>query len=244
MSPTPPPPIEYDKNRAYTITEFDALNSWLETHNLIVDGEAISTFELDPAGKLIPVRPPPAFKGPVITEIIRQLGTWNALSGRKGVVTGSRGGFNLGTSVRMPAAAFTPRAVYRNLTQLQLLTFRGEPFHPSVIFEVEDVSAAPAKLDEVSAKIEHEYFAGGTQLAILVDPISRTIFTFKRDKKDGVVRRLDCGWSDVSCGDILPRFVLRVSKIDDATSPVCCCYSCYLPIPSIYNIFPKPLLLT
>lgn len=48
----PKHPIENDID---TSTEFEVLNSWLKTHELVVEGIAISNFELDPKGKLIPV---------------------------------------------------------------------------------------------------------------------------------------------------------------------------------------------
>ena len=220
MNPTPP--IEYDKNRTYTLKEFEVLNDWLKTHELVIEGEAIHGFELDSTGKLIPVPQTPIFKKIVVGEIARQLGNWNIRTRQNGVVTGSSGGFNLGTSIRAPAVAFTPRDIYRNLTPLQLLTFQGQPFHPSVIVEVEDVSTSP-KLAEITATIENEYFPAGIQLGLLVDPINRTIFTFKQDVC-GVVRRLNYGWRDVSCGDIL---LLRVSNIDEATSQVCHSYFPY-----------------
>ena len=45
-----------------------------------------------------------------------------------------------GRTIRAPDVAFTPTDTYRNLTQQQLLTFQGQPFHPTVVVEVEDVS--------------------------------------------------------------------------------------------------------
>ena len=144
-------------------------------------------------------------------------------------MTGSQGGLNLdmagGRTIRAPDVAFTPTDTYRNLTQQQLLTFQGQPFHPTVVVEVEDVSASH-KLEEITAEIETEYFPAGIQLGLLVDPVTKNIFTSKRDRR-GVVRRRNCGWRDISGGDFWPEFVLEVWKIDEAISQVCYARSSY-----------------
>ena len=229
-----PPPIKYDKNRTYTVQEFELLNSWLKTHELVIEGKAVNGFELGPTGKLITVPPVPVLKELAVTEIARQLCQWNIYSRQNGVVTGPQGGFSLDTGdgnlvtnggrvIRAPDVAFTPASTYRNLTQEQLLTFRGGPFHPSFIVEVDDV-ATSSKLEEITAKIKNEYFPAGIEFGLLVDPINRIIYTFERTTH-GDVKRCNRGWSDVSCGETLPNFVLEVWMIDDAASQVC--YSCF-----------------
>ena len=226
-----PPPVKYDKNQIYTLEEFERLNCWLKTHELVVDGTAVTGFELDPTAKLITVPPVPVRKEVAVMEIGRQVCQWNILARQNGVVTSSQGGFSLppdqeatlvtgaGLIIRAPDVAFTPKETYRNLTQEQLLTFRGEPFHPSFIVEVDDVGT-PSKLADLTAKIKNEYFPAGIELGLLVDPVNRTIYTFKRTKL-GNVRRVNRGWSDIPCDPCLPRFVLTVWLIDDAASQVC-----------------------
>ena len=119
---------------------------------------------------------------------------------------------------------FTPPDTYRNLTPQQHLTCQGQPFHPSVIIEVEDVCTS-LKLEELTSKIENEYFPAGIELGLLVDPMTPTVFTFKKDIR-GVAWRRNCRWRDVACGDVLPGFILQVWKTNEAASQVCyCCFS-------------------
>ena len=76
------------------------------------------------------------------------------------------------------------------------------------------------QIGKITAKIKTEYFPAIIQLGLLVDPVTKDIFTFKRDTR-GVVRRRNCGWRDISGGDFLPEFVLEVWKIDEAISQIC-----------------------
>ena len=219
MCPTPsPPPPTYEKGRTYTVKEFEDLNRWLKTNELVVEGQALNSFDLDSTGKLIPVPQTPILKEVVVAKIVSQLTTWNVYTQQNGAVTSSQGGFNLDTSggrtIRAPDVAFTPPNTYQNLTQQQLTTFQGLPFCPTVIVEVEDVSL-PSKLNELDAKIKSEYFPAGIELALLVDPIIRKIITFKRDV-NGVVKKWNCGWRDVACNTFLPDFVLQVAGIDSS----------------------------
>jgi len=50
--------------------------------------------------------------------------------------------------------------------------------------------------------------------------VNRNIYVFKEDI-NGVVHCLNKRWRDVVGGDVLPDFVLKVWKIDEATSQVC-----------------------
>jgi Uma2 family endonuclease len=76
------------------------------------------------------------------------------------------------------------------------------------------------KLNELTAKFKETYFPAGVQLGWLIDPINKKIFVFKRDR-NGLVRRYSHSWSDVSGGDVLPGFLLKISNIDEAVSQVC-----------------------
>ena len=152
------PPIKYGKGRTYSTEEFELLNGWLKTHELVIEGTTVSHFELNSRGNLIPVPQTPIL---TVSEITWQFCQWNTQTRCNGTVTGSQGDFNLdmagGRTIRAPDVAFTPTDTYRNLTQQQLLTFQGQPFHPTVVVEVEDVSASH-KLEEITAKIKIEYF--------------------------------------------------------------------------------------
>ncbi|RUO96725.1 hypothetical protein BC936DRAFT_141556, partial [Jimgerdemannia flammicorona] len=155
-----------------------------------------------------------------VEEIGRQLGNWNIQTRQNGAVTSSQGGFNLSTTggrtIRAPDVAFTPSGTYRILSHQQLMTFQGQAFHPTFVVEVEDVSAA-SKFEELKDKFETYYFPAGVQLGWLVDPVNRNVYVLKKDT-NGVVRCRDKGWRDVAGGDVLPDFVLKIWKIDEATS--------------------------
>ena len=218
-------------DRRYTLEEFEAINSWQKTKPVGLDDSSKSRFEsLDHishfeyvSGYLIPMPETPIEKEAVVLEIGRQLGNWNVETGQNGVPTSSQGGFNFtttgGRSIRAPDVAFTPKQTYRSLSVVQRRTFKGEPFCPTFVVEVEDTSKK-AKLTALTAKFKETYFPAGVQLGWLIDPIGKKIFVFKRDR-NGLVRRYSHGWSDVSGGDVLPGFLLKVSDIDEAVSQVC-----------------------
>ncbi|RUS24255.1 hypothetical protein BC938DRAFT_473880, partial [Jimgerdemannia flammicorona] len=84
------------------------------------------------------------------------------------------------------------------------------------VVEVEDLSA-DSKFTELKDKFKNDYFPAGIQLGWLVDPVNRNIYILKKDT-NGVVRCLNKGWRDVDGGDVLPGFVLKVWKIDQAIS--------------------------
>jgi len=230
MLETEDPPINYHPDHTYTVEQFEEVNDWLKTHSLviIINEIPVSHFELDLKGRLIPIPHNPIFQEVVISEIARQLLNWNIRTQQNGVVTTSQGGFNLsitgGRTIRAPDVAFTPSKTYRNLTTPQLMTFQGESFHPTFVVEVEDVSATP-KLEELTNKFKTEYFAAGVQLGWLVDPVNQDIYVFKKDSH-GVVCCLKKRWKNVAGGDLLPDFILKVWKIDEATSQVCFMFFC------------------
>ncbi|CAG8627474.1 4212_t:CDS:2 [Paraglomus occultum] len=214
------PPVKYHPDHIYTFKQFELLNDWLKTNELLIDNTPINHFELDKKGRLIPMLQTPIFKEATVGNIYGQLDRWNVQTRQNGVPTCSQGGFNLSTTggrtIRAPDVAFTPSETYRNLTHQQLMTFQGQPFHPTFVVEVEDVSA-DSKLEELKDKFKTVYFPAGVQLGWLVDPVNRNIYVFKEDI-NGVVRCLNKGWRDVAGGDVLPGFVLEVRLIDEVLS--------------------------
>ena len=215
--------FDYQPDRIYTFEEFEAVNDWLKTHELVIDNVPISHFELDSEGKLIPMPQTPIKKEAAVGEIVGQLRNWNINTRQNGGVTTSQGGFNLSTTggrtIRAPDVAFTPKQTYCNLTQQQLLTFRGQPFSPIFAVEVEDLSVA-SKLSELTRKFKDEYFPAGVELGWLIDPRGKDIYVFKKNRT-GTVHRRHHGWNDVGGGGVLPGFVLKVWRIEEAISQVC-----------------------
>ena len=134
---TKDPPVEYQKDRIYTFEQFELLNDWLETNELVIDETPINHFEFDSKGRLIPTPQKPIFMALVVAEICAQVCKWNIQTRQNGVVTSSQGGFNLsmtgGRTIRVPDVAFTPSETYHNLNDQQLMTFQGEAFHPTLL---------------------------------------------------------------------------------------------------------------
>ena len=93
----------------YSFETFDAINDWLNTNALEIDGSPISYFERNSEGRLIAMLQTPIKKEAAVTEIGRQLANWNMHTAQNGVVTSSQGGFLLDHGViRAPDVAFTP----------------------------------------------------------------------------------------------------------------------------------------
>ena len=90
--------------------------------------------------------------------------------------------------VKAPDVAFTPKDIYCGLDAQQLDTFQGAPFYPIFVVEVDDLSTA-SKLNTLTSKFLETYFPAGVELGWLVDPINKTIFTFKKESDDVVGRR-------------------------------------------------------
>ncbi|KAF9347880.1 hypothetical protein BGX26_000671 [Mortierella sp. AD094] len=158
------PPIEYNPKVTYSFEQFEVLNNWLKTHELVIDKVPISHFELEETGKLIPMPQTPIYKEVVVAEIARQIGAWNINSRQNGVITSSQGGFNIsitgGRQMRAPDVAFTTRETYRQLSMQQLNTFQGPAFSPVFVVEVEDLTEN-AKLTSLTSKFKEEYFPAG-----------------------------------------------------------------------------------
>jgi Uma2 family endonuclease len=165
-------------------------------------------------------------KAAAVAEIVRQLANWNVYTAQNGVVTSSQGGFLLGHgTIRAPDVAFTSQATYSKLTQQQRLSFKGAPFSPVFVVEVDDLTNQH-KLDSLTKKIKETYFPSGVRLAWLLDATHQIFFTFSSTTA-GVVRRYLPHWSDkdgepavVRGGDVLPGFRVELLRIDNAISPV------------------------
>ncbi|KAL1922243.1 uncharacterized protein VTP21DRAFT_9782 [Calcarisporiella thermophila] len=212
--------FDYQPDRIYTVREFEAINDWLKTHHLGISDIPIIHFELDSSGKLIPVSQTPVYIEGAVAEIGRQLGNWNIHSKQNGAITASQGGFNLttagGRTIRAPDIAFIPKETYRALTQEQLLSFQGQPFSPTFVVEVEDLTLE-SKLSVLTKKFKDEYFPAGIELGWLIDPVNKSIYTFKRTVS-GSVRRHNHGWRDVTGRDVLPEFILDIMVMDNILS--------------------------
>lgn len=108
--------------------------------------------------KLIPT---PMFvfgKEVIVGKIYELLGNWvdwNPEYGGSGTI--SQGAFIIGPNrdVRMPDVAYIPRDIFRNLTQQQQWTYRGEPFAPSFVVQVDTLTGPQSQLDALDYKMKH-----------------------------------------------------------------------------------------
>ena len=215
----------YKPNLTYSIETFESINNWLKTNSLQIDSTPVNGFERDSKGRLIPMPPAPLGKEIAVSEICRQLSTWNRFSAQPGAVSSSQGGFLIGPGmIKAPDVAFTPSAMCSTLTQNQQFSFRGAPFCPIFVVEVDDLTIE-RKLVDLTVKIKDSYFPSGVQLAWLVDPVNKIFYDFKRTKA-GVIRRCLHLWyknnqsAVIRSGNVLPGFELELSEIDNVYTVV------------------------
>ncbi|CAG8563517.1 11303_t:CDS:2, partial [Acaulospora colombiana] len=199
------------------------INEQLKTRTLEVNGQPVNLFDLDKNGKLVPMPQATHCMEVTIGEIVRQLGNWNIQTRQNGDIKTAQGGFDFSVgnqrTIRAPDVSFTPKAVSRQLTELQRWAFQGQPFTPTFVVEVGDTQSSTSALGELDDKFKREYFAVGTsvQLGWLIDPKNRIIWVYKRNQHGNVYRR-ERVWEDVEGGDVLPRFTLEVRMIEEAIS--------------------------
>jgi Uma2 family endonuclease len=163
--------FSYNPDRTYSLKEFEEINDSLKVREVQINGTPVSHFERDSKGHLIPMPQTPILREMAAGEILRQLANWNIQTRQNGAPTSSQGGFNFGEGIRAPDVAFTPKEVYRALDKDQLLTFHGDPFSPTFVVEVENVSET-CKLDELTDRFKTTYFPAGVELGWI--PLTKT----------------------------------------------------------------------
>ncbi|CAG8629427.1 9183_t:CDS:2, partial [Paraglomus occultum] len=212
-----------DFSCTYSFEEFELINEQLKTRSLEVNGQPVNLFDLDKNGKLVPMPQATHCMEVTVGEIVRQLGNWNIQTRQNGDVKTAQGGFDFSVggqrTIRAPDVSFTPKAISRQLTELQRWTFQGQPFTPTFVVEVGDSQSSTSAFRELDDKFKREYFAVGTsvQLGWLIDPKNRRIWVYKRNKHGNVYHR-ERVWEDVEGGDVLPRFTLKMLMIEEAIS--------------------------
>ncbi|CAG8438651.1 8564_t:CDS:2 [Cetraspora pellucida] len=211
-----------DLNQTYTFKEFELINEKLKTHTLEINENPVDLFDLDAKGNLIAMPQATHCMEVTVAEITRKLCSWNLFSRKNGDIKTSQGGFNFNVggqrTIRAPDVSFTPKAISRQLTQLQRWTFEGQPFTPTLVVEVSDTEKR-SKFEDMNFKIISDYFAPGTAVTLgwLIDPKQKRIWVYKRDQCGNVIRNEHC-WENIDGGDTLPGFVLDVQMIDYAIS--------------------------
>jgi Uma2 family endonuclease len=153
-----------------------------------------------------------------LTMLLDVWATWSAAGGR---VTTSRGAFVLEQrtgkpTVRMPDVAYTPRDVDRNVSREQVWTYRGDPFVPSLVVEVDKLAGKNSQRKALDRKMRNEYFPHGVQLGWLIDPRPeyRVIYEYKLDANGHVYCVGNHEWRDLDGGAVLPGFSLNKTDLE------------------------------
>ena len=152
----------------------------------------------------------------VVAKITAKLGLWTTCSGEGGRVTTSAGAFIFGTDVRMPDVAYTPRNTHRNLSSESTWTYRGEPFVPTFVVEIDKLSGQGSQRSALDRKMRDDYFQHGVQLGWLIDPRPdfQRMYEYYRDGNGGVQCSDNIAWRDLHGGNVLPGFTLLGDDLD------------------------------
>ncbi|GMF21038.1 unnamed protein product [Phytophthora lilii] len=157
----------------------------------------------------------------VAAKIAELLGNWAKWSGEGGRVTTSQGAFILeqrpgGPNVRMPDVAYTPRDDDRNLTCEQMWTYRGDPFVPTFVVEIDKLSGRGSQRSALDRKMRNEYFQHGVQLGWLIDPRPdfQRMYEYYLDDNGDVQCSDNTAWRDLDGGVVLPGFKIRAPVLE------------------------------
>ncbi|GMF43458.1 unnamed protein product [Phytophthora lilii] len=208
--------------RDYPGITLDDLNQYVAKHGPLANpvfGEQPAFF-ID-EGHFTPYRMVVYGNEKVAAKIASLLDEWAKWSGEGGRVTTSQGAFVLEQrprrpTVRMPDVAYTPRDADRNLSAQQTWTYRGEPFVPSFVVEIDKLAGRGSQRRALDRKMRREYFQHGVQLGWLIDPRPdhQIMYEYKINADGGV----DCdgatAWRDLDGGDVLPGFKLRAVVLE------------------------------
>ena len=122
----------------------------------------------------------------------------------------------------MPDGAYIAPHVWQNLTEEQARTYRGEPFSPELVVEVDKLQGQCTRLDEQLRKAKVYLHTGTVKMVWLIDPVNKIMLECTKGRSRGKIVNVSEAreWRDLSGGDTLPGFVLKCSLLDDAMSKV------------------------
>jgi Uma2 family endonuclease len=140
------------------------------------------------------------------SEIIAQLVIWARQDGT-GRVFDSSGGFEFSSNaMRSPDAAWVAKARLDTLTTEEKHKFI--PLAPDFVIELRsDTDSRKTLQDKMT-----EYIEAGVQLAILIDPIQRSVSIYRPEATTIILENP----TTVDCSPELPRFILDMPSIFDA----------------------------
>lgn len=127
----------------------------------------------------------------------------------------------------MPDVAYTSRSVHRALTADQLRTYKGAPFSPSFVVEVDLLSGIGSKRKELDRKMREIYFKSrpsgwnGVELGWLIDPTNKIMIEYTwNSRRSSVVKSQEERWRDLDAAPILPGFVVEAADLDGVLAQV------------------------
>ncbi|DBA02333.1 TPA: hypothetical protein N0F65_006208 [Lagenidium giganteum] len=136
----------------------------------------------------------------VAFEIARQLGNWivTKKSGGRGIT--SQGAFILDRRSGKPF----------------VWSYGGEPFAPTFVVEVAQLSGRTDSFKKLDSKMRNEYFKHGVQLGRVIDPRPgyEKIYEYFLDEDGELQRSIETTWRDLNGRDVLPGFEVRSDALD------------------------------
>lgn len=121
----------------------------------------------------------------------------------------------------MPDLAHTPRQIHRALTEQQLRTYKGAPFSPSFVVEVDLLSGKGSKRNELDRKMREIYFKrrangwNGVELGWLIDPTNKIMIEYTwNSRRSSVLKSSEESWRDLDASPTLPGFVVEAADLD------------------------------
>lgn len=120
-------------------------------------------------------------------------------------------------AVRMPDVAYTLRDEKdRGLDRTQMWTYRGEPFDPSFVVEIDKLSGRGSQRRALNSKMRYEYFRHGVQLGWLIDPRPGhyKMYEYYLNERGQVKCSDDTAWRDLDGRDVLPGFTLTSTDLE------------------------------
>ncbi|DBA03385.1 TPA: hypothetical protein N0F65_004662, partial [Lagenidium giganteum] len=151
----------------------------------------------------------------VAFEIATQLGIWIRTNGGR-YITRKRETGRGKLLVRMPDVAYGPRRVHRSLNHRQVWSYGGEPFAPTFVVEIVQLSGRTDYFVKLDNKMRNEYFNHGVQLGFVIDPRPgyKNMYEYFLDEDGDVQRSVDTTWRDLNGRDVLPGFEARSDALD------------------------------
>ncbi|KAG2524929.1 hypothetical protein JM18_005128 [Phytophthora kernoviae] len=203
----------------YPGVELKQLNDRVQEIGPLVNpvfGEQFAFFIDDDDDRFFPCRMVTYGHAKVAAKIAALLGNWAKWSGKGGRAATSQGTFVFGTDVRIPDISYTSCSTHRGLSTGSTWTYRGEPYAPTFVVEIDELSGQGSQRSALDRKMRNEYFQHGVQLGWLIDPRPdcHNMYEYYLDENGEVQCAANTAWRDLDGGDVLPGFTLVSIDLD------------------------------